>query len=115
MLWGAHDEAVHSRHRYTLGEVRRLLEAGGLEVQRASYCNTLLFPVILLRRTLDRLTGRHGSDVAFLPAPIERLFRGLLELEAALVQRVSLPLGASVVAVARKPPVPGATSGAGRI
>ena len=29
MLWGAHDEAVHSRHRYTRGEVRRLLEGEG--------------------------------------------------------------------------------------
>ena len=27
MLWGAHDEAVHSRHRYTRGELRRA--AGG--------------------------------------------------------------------------------------
>jgi len=115
MLWGAHDEAVHSRHRYTAGEVRRLLEAGGLNVERASYCNTLLFPVVLLRRTLDRLTGRHGSDVGFLPAPIERLFRGLLGIEAALVRRVSLPFGASVVAVARKPPLPGAPDGAGTI
>ena len=45
MLWGAHDEAVHSRHRYTRGEVRRLLEGEGLEVARLTYANTLLFPV----------------------------------------------------------------------
>src|SRR4030095_8312264 len=63
MLWGAHDEAVHSRHRYTRGEVRRLLEDEGLEVARLTYANTLLFPVIATRRTLDRLLHRHGSDV----------------------------------------------------
>jgi len=102
MLWGAHDEAVHSRHRYTRGELRRLLESSGLEVIRASYCNTLLFPVLLLRRTLDRATGRHGSDVGFLPAPFEHLFRALLEAEAAIVRHLSFPFGASVVAVARK-------------
>jgi SAM-dependent methyltransferase len=102
MLWGAHDEAVHSRHRYTRGEVRRLLEAEGLEVLRLTYANTLLFPVIAVRRTLDRLLGRHGSDVGFLPPPIEWTFRRLLGLEARIVRRLSLPLGASVFALARK-------------
>jgi SAM-dependent methyltransferase len=102
MLWGAHDEAVHSRHRYTRGEVRRLLSAGGFEVLRASYANSLLFPLLAARRTLDRLTGRRGSDVGFLPVPLERSFAALLRLEARLVPHVSLPLGASVFALARK-------------
>lgn len=103
LLWGAHDEAVLSRQRYTRAEVEALLRGAGLQVLRASYCNTLLFPVLLLRRTLDRLLDRHGSDVGFLPAPIERLFRGLLGLEARLIPHVSLPVGASVTALARKP------------
>jgi hypothetical protein len=41
--------------------------------------------------------------VAFLPAPIEALFRGLLRVEAGLLRRVSLPVGASVLVLARKP------------
>jgi SAM-dependent methyltransferase len=102
MLWGAHDEAVHSRHRYTRGEVRRLLEGEGLDVVRLTYANTLLFPLLTVRRTLDRLLGRHGSDVGFLPAPLEWTFRHLLGLEARLVRHLSLPVGASVFALARK-------------
>jgi SAM-dependent methyltransferase len=104
LLWGAHDEAVHSRHRYTRGELETLLRGAGLELVRSSYANFFLFPLLLARRTLDRLSGRHGSDVGFLPAPLEWLFRSLLELEARLVARgVSLPVGASVFALARKP------------
>jgi SAM-dependent methyltransferase len=104
LLWGAHDEAVHSRHRYTRGELVALLEAAGLECVRATYANSLLFPVLLVRRTLDRLSGRHGSDVGFLPAPLEAVFLGLMRLEAALVRRgVALPIGGSVVALARRP------------
>jgi SAM-dependent methyltransferase len=102
LLWGAHDEAVHSRHRYTVAEVRGLLQAHGLAVARISYCNTLLFPLLLVRRTLDRLLGRHGSDVGFLPAPLEYAFLRLLRIEARLLRRVSLPIGASVVALGRK-------------
>ena len=104
VLWGAHDEAVHSRHRYTKGELRALLEGAGLEVLRLTYCNSILFPLLLVRRTVDRLASRHGSDVEFLPAPVEWLFRQLLLVEAALIRRgLNLPLGASVVALARKP------------
>jgi SAM-dependent methyltransferase len=104
MLWGAHDEAVHSRHRYTRRELRDLLAGAGLEVLRATYCNTLLLPLVAARRGLDRLTGRHGSDVGFLPGPLEWTFRRLLGLEARIVRSASLPVGASVMAVGRKAP-----------
>lgn len=104
LLWGAHDVEVQSRHRYTRGELLRLLTEGGLEPLHASYCNSLLFPLLLVRRTLDRLLGREGSDVGFLPAPLEWTFRTVLLIEAALVGRgLSFPIGASVVALARKP------------
>ena len=102
-LWGAHDEAVHSRHRYTRREVTDLLEAGGLRVERTTYANSLLLPLVAARRGLDRLTGRRGSDVGFLPAPLEWAFRSALLLEARILRRVSLPLGASVFALGRKP------------
>ena len=102
MLWGAHDEAVHSRHRYTRGELVALFDGAGFEVVRATYCNCFLFPLLIVRRTLDRLLSRHGSDVQFLPAPLERVFRLLLELEARLVRFFPLPFGSSVMAVGRK-------------
>jgi SAM-dependent methyltransferase len=112
-LWGAHDEAVHSRHRYTRGEVKALLRTAGLEVVRATYGNTLLFPLLAARRTLDRMTGRHGSDVSFLPAPIEWVFRALLEVEARLLRIVSFPIGTSIFAVARRPAAAGAAGPSG--
>jgi len=102
-LWGAHDTEVQSRHRYTREELAALLRAADLEVLRATYCNSLLFPVLLGRRTLDRVLSREGSDVGFLPAPLEWAFGRALRAEAALVRAgLSFPVGASVVAVARK-------------
>ncbi|MGE5125672.1 MAG: class I SAM-dependent methyltransferase [Betaproteobacteria bacterium] len=103
-LWGAHDAEVQTRHRYTRGELVALLCEGGLQVERASYCNSLLFPLLLARRTLDRALSREGSDVGFLPAPLEWAFRRALGIEAALLRRgLSFPVGASVVALARRP------------
>ena len=102
VLWGAHDEAVHSRHRYRRSELERLMAGAGLEVVRATYANTFLLPLVAARRGLDRLTGREGSDVGFLPAPLEWAFRSVLHAEARLVGRLSLPIGSSVFALARK-------------
>jgi len=102
-LWGAHDEAVQSRHRYTRKELVDLLGRAGLEVLAATYSNSILFPLLLVRRTLDRVRHKEGSDVAFLPAPLEWTFRQALLVEAALVRRgVRLPIGASAVALGRK-------------
>lgn len=109
MLWGAHDAAVHSRHRYTTAEVRTLLSGRGLTVLRATYANTLLFPLLALRRLADRVTGREGSDVGFLPAPLEWAFGTLLRTEARVLRHVSFPVGASVFALARKPGAPSGT------
>ena len=99
MLWGAHDQEVQSRHRYTLSELEALLVGAGLEVVVATYANFFLLPLLVLKR----LTSRRGSDVQFLPPPVERSFRAVLALEAWLLRHTSLPLGASVFCLARKP------------
>jgi SAM-dependent methyltransferase len=104
LLRGAHDAEVLTRRRYTLGELQALVAGCGLRVQRSTYCNSLLFPLLLARRTLDRLLGRHGSDVGFLPPPLESLFRRVMELEAFCVRRgLRFPVGASAVVLATKP------------
>ncbi len=86
-----------------------------LQVLRPSFVNcypetcllpgkSFLFPLLLARRTADRILGRQGSDVGFLPAPLEWFFRHVMLLEAALIRRgVSLPIGASAIALARSP------------
>jgi SAM-dependent methyltransferase len=101
-LWGAHDEEVLSRHRYARNEVSRLLSTCGLKDVRSTYCNALLFPIVALRRALDRWLQRRGSDVEFLPAPIEWAFRAALQVEAWWLRRGTLPIGSSVLAWGRK-------------
>ena len=104
-LRGPHDEAVHTRKRYRLGELVTLVEASRFEILKRSYANSLLFlPTAayrLARRWLPGETPR--SDVAALPRPLERILAGIMALERWILRRLSLPLGTSVVLVARKP------------
>jgi hypothetical protein len=83
-------------------ELVRLLEGCGFRVLRATYCNTLLLPLVAARRLIDRWSRRAGSDVEFLPRPVEALFRSLLGLEARWLVRRTLPIGSSVLVAARK-------------
>jgi SAM-dependent methyltransferase len=103
-LRGAHDAEVLTRRRYTRGELAALVASAGLAVEHSTYCNSLLFPLLFARRTLDRLLGREGSDVGFLPPPLEAAFKWLMGVEAFGVRHgLRFPIGASVVALATKP------------
>jgi SAM-dependent methyltransferase len=102
-LWSAHDEAVQARHRYRRREVAALLEGAGIEIKRVTYCNSILLPLIILRRGFGRLTGQQESDLTFLPWPLEWLLKHILFLEARWLRRHSFPVGGSIIALGRKP------------
>ena len=99
-LISTHDARVHTARRYTARGLARLLGGHGFGDIRATYWNTLLFPLMVLRRKLFR---GGSSDVMLYPAPIERVFRALVGLETwALSAGWGLPFGGSVLVRAVK-------------
>jgi SAM-dependent methyltransferase len=102
-LYSGHDLAVDNARRYAMDELHRLLAAAGFERVRMRYWNSLLFPLMLLRRKLWRGSGR-VSEVALGPAPVERSFGAVLALERRLLAAgLALPFGGSILATAVKP------------
>jgi len=102
-LYGAHDRAVDNARRYRRGEIRRLLAQAGFTRVRTRHWNSLLFPLMVLRRVLWR-RGAAASEVALGPAPLERAFGAILALERRLLAAgLSLPFGGSILATAMKP------------
>jgi ubiquinone/menaquinone biosynthesis C-methylase UbiE len=104
-LLSAHDAAVDNVRRYGRGEVLALLAAAGFVGAYAHYWNSILFPVMVLRRKLPRAQwSSSGSDVALLWAPLERLFAACLAFEARLAAAgVRFPFGGSILAIAVRP------------
>jgi SAM-dependent methyltransferase len=100
---GGHDVAVATRHRYTRGELRRLLQAAGFETRRTTYANSLLFWAAVPHRLLSRLKGSGESDVKPTSPWMNRFFGGALAVESKVVRRMTFPFGLSVIVVARKP------------
>ena len=99
---GGHDVAVATRHRYTRGELRRLLESVGFATRRATYANSLLFWAAAPHRFLSRLRGSGESDVKPAAPWMNRLFGGALGVESKMVRRMAFPFGLSVIVVGRK-------------
>jgi len=103
-MWSRHDELHHHKRRYRLGGFRRLAEAAGLRVERASYFNTLLFGPIAGVRLAKLATGSKTADDDRIPtAPVNGLLGAVFGSELAWLRRASLPFGVSILVVARRP------------
>lgn len=102
-LWGTQDDVSHHKRRYTKAEVRRMLEAAGLVVEKLTYYNFLLFLPIFLGRALIKLSGRKiESENNLTPGAMNGLLRGIFALEGPWLRAFGFPVGVSVMAIVRK-------------
>lgn len=102
-LGGAHDEVNLTRHRYEKSEVRALFINSGFKVEFLSYANFFLFPIVFLKRMLERvLPGELGSDIRPVSTFLNMILFGVLRCEAAILSRMRLPQGSSIICVGRK-------------
>ena len=105
-LWGQHDVVNLHYRRYTRPEVVGKLEGAGFVVLRATYFSTLLFPAVAAFRIVQRLLRRADSpahsDMKYSLGPIDQLLYGLFHLEKWLLRVFDLPVGTSVLVVARR-------------
>ena len=115
-LWSHNDVINLHQRRYTAAELKQKLEAAGWEVPYCGYNNFFVFPlgagVILLRRWLGKepdMASPHFDEDAYQvemePAPpwLNALLENVGKVEVALLKRMRLPIGTSVIAMARKP------------
>jgi SAM-dependent methyltransferase len=104
-LWSGHDEVNHHHRRYTRRSLQRVAEQAGWEQVRTTYFNSLLLPVAIVLRVLDRFsrkTTESSLDLWVPPEPLNWLLERPLALEAALIGRgARIPAGLSLLAVFR--------------
>ncbi len=107
-LRSGHDEALNVQRRYTLGELSDEMHRAGFTIRRATYANTLLLPVAVIKRlVLSRFGSAHAeSEVKPWPKSWQWL-NGLmslpLKLEAGVLRRMDLPFGVSAICIGEKP------------
>jgi SAM-dependent methyltransferase len=106
-LKGRHSVLCGEVRRYTRARLRAVLERAGFRIVRMTYTNAALMPILLPLRALQRLVerGRDPGDGDFiaLPGPLNAALARVLAFEAALVRRVNMPFGSSLLCLASKP------------
>jgi SAM-dependent methyltransferase len=100
-LWSSADEHLGHQRRYTRASLRRELATAGFTPTFITHVFTWLVPFVWVQRRLAtsgaQATGLNQDSVL-----VDRTAMVLNALERALVGRVSLPLGTSVLCVARR-------------
>jgi SAM-dependent methyltransferase len=104
-LWSGHDEINHHHRRYTRNSLLRVAREAGWEPVRTTYFNSLLLPVAIALRVLDRFsrkTTESSLDLWVPPPFLNWLLERPLALEAALIRRGGrIPAGLSLLVVLR--------------
>ena len=113
VLRGGHAGTWPEVRRYTTDRMRTIVEGAGLEVRRLTYLFASLFPAMLAVRMLSRGNRRGPSgppdttdaddwEMQVPSAPLNTALTWMLSGEAAISRRVPMPVGSSVLVVARK-------------
>ncbi|MBT5827064.1 MAG: class I SAM-dependent methyltransferase [Gammaproteobacteria bacterium] len=102
-LWSEHDVLNEHKRRYTLEELKGKLIDAGFTIEKISYFNTFLFPLISLVRMMNNLLKRKGASEIDLPHPaINYIVEKIFSLEKYFLRIMNFPIGVSVLAVVRK-------------
>jgi SAM-dependent methyltransferase len=106
-LRSRHDEAVHTRNRYTKKDLKEKIERAGFQIEKITYRNTILFPIAITKRIIEKIflvdSEKIESDLKPSYFWVNKLFTYILFIENKLITSgVNFPLGLSVYCVARK-------------
>ena len=104
----AHDDALDVKQRYSLNELAEHMRRAGFQVRRASYANTLLFPVAVCKRLLLSRVGLGETESEVKPWSkrfqwMNGLLQVPLKIEALLLRTINLPFGLSAICIGEKP------------
>ena len=109
ILYGKHSALSEEQRRYTATTLRRLVEGAGFRIERLTYDQLSLLPMMLPVRVWHRLTAKDGvvaageGEITVPAAPINSALTALVSLEALALRAVNMPIGGSLMCLARKP------------
>lgn len=104
-LWSLQDDVSHHRRRYNAQELQTKVRQVGLEIDKLTYANSLLFPVVLVGRLLLRLVRDRVnliSEADMSPNWSNGILGKLFSFEMPLLRWFNFPIGVSLLCVCHK-------------
>ena len=109
VLHGKHSVLSEEHRRYTRSSLRALVEGAGFGIERLTYDHCSLLPIMLPVRMWHRMTAANGvveageNEITVPPAPVNGALTALVSLEAMALRVIDMPIGSSLMCLARKP------------
>lgn len=106
LLWSELDEHLHHVRRYKKGELEMKLKKAGFEIVKSSYLFFFTFPLVFFYRVIGNFQEKRFHPqftYTEFPAPINWMLISFSKTEAFLLRFFNLPVGSSVICLARKP------------
>jgi SAM-dependent methyltransferase len=101
-MWSAHDTHNHHFRRYTKAQLKALLSQAGFSIERSSYFNCLLFPLIASVRLLqNRLKAPRMAEEIVPHSFVNKIFETIFSLEKYVLKITNLPFGVSIFAIVK--------------
>jgi SAM-dependent methyltransferase len=104
-LWSGHDVVNHHHRRYTRRTLQDAAGLAGWQQVRTTYFNSLLLPVAILLRVLDRVntkTTESSLDLWIPPGPLNSALEQPMRMEALTIAHGGrIPAGLSLLSVFR--------------
>lgn len=96
-----HDVVTHAARRFSRGDLAALVPGAGLELVRSTGAYSFLIPPAALDGLIHR--GDASSDIDQHSGGLGGVLGAMARAERAVLRRVDLPAGLSVIALGRKP------------
>jgi SAM-dependent methyltransferase len=109
ILHGRHSVLSEETRRYTRQSLRALVQRGGFTIERLTFDHFSLLPLMLPVRMWHRFTANDGivaageGEITVPAAPINAALTALVSMEALALRAVNMPIGSSLMVLARKP------------
>ncbi|MFA6449286.1 MAG: class I SAM-dependent methyltransferase [bacterium] len=108
-LWSNYDEFYCHKRRYDKSELEAKLGEAGFEVVKMSFYVFFLYPAVYLTRKhsaryKNSKAELNKSDAVDAPPVINSVLSAIMMIEALIIRYVNLPIGSSLIAVAKKIP-----------
>ena len=110
ILYGKHSALSEEVRRYTPARLRSIVEQGGFQIERLTFDQMSLLPLMLPVRVWHRMTAAGGQvaagegEITVPIAPVNAALTALVSLEALALRVVNMPIGSSLMCLARKSP-----------
>lgn len=103
-LWSKWDEVNEHKRRYNKQEFESVLLANKFKIEKISYYNSLLFPVVFLIRWINttfKLNSKN-SDTDLPGKLVNSILTKIFSFESYLLKMLNFPIGVSLIAIVQK-------------